>query len=308
MMTIDPRVVEWISTPGQPSPYTVPMLLPRQRVHVVSGFILALAAGGCVFDDFKELGNTLTPKTPRQAAIEALDPYNTDLRREGVVLLSNAPFGGADIYLEMYRDYVENETDPLVRAAAITALGRHGTPEDALLIAPWVSESVTENENVRWSAAKALQRLHQPEVIPVLLKVVTSEDDNGEVKAAAATALGQYPEDRVFQALLVAIDDRRLSVNVSAAESLALLTGQGYGVDRIKWQRWYDGLPDPGAAFAHQEEYFYPTYSRDKLWFEYITFWIQGSYEQPSAPAGLRPQSERRTWEESPGGGEVPGT
>ena len=269
------------------------------RIAVSSIFLLLLLPA-CVFDDFTDLSESFAPKTPTQAASDALDPYNADLRREGVVLLSNAPFGGADVYLDMYRNYVEYETDPLVRAASITALGRHGTPEDAVLIAPWMSPEVTKSENVRWVAAKALQRLHNPEVVePLITVLMKSADSVGETKAAAAVALGQYPEDRVFQSLLVALDDRRLSVNVDAAQSLSTLTGQSFGMDRIAWQRWYDGLSDKSKLFAGQQDYFFPTYDRDKLWFEYITFWIQQTYESPSTPAGLRSKStERRTWED----------
>jgi hypothetical protein len=269
------------------------------RIAVAAIFPLLLLPA-CVFDDFNDLGETFAPKTPTQAATDALNPYNPDLRREGVVLLSNAPFGGADVYLDMYRNYVEHETDPLVRAASIAALGRHGTPEDAVLIAPWMSPEVTESQNVRWVAAKALQRLHNAEVVEPLIEVLINSADNvGETKAAAAVALGQYPEDRVFQSLMVALDDRRLSVNVDAAQSLATLTGQGFGMDRIAWQRWYDGLSDKSTLFAGRQDYFYPTYDRDKLWFEYITFWIQRSYETPSQPAGLRSTSgERRTWDD----------
>ena len=270
----------------------------RCRPAVPVLFAIAAMAAGCVTDDFRDLGEIFTPKTPREAALEALDPYNADLRREGVVLLANAPFGGADIYLEMYRDYVENETDPLVRAAAITALGRHGGPGDAILIVPWLDQDVTESQNVRWCAAKALQRLHNPEAIAPMIRVVTSTDDDGEVKAAVATALAQYPEDNVFQALLMALDDRRLSVNLNAAESLSLLTGQAWGTDRVAWRRWYDGLAKPSLAFAGQQEYLFPTYSRDKAWFEYIAFWIQQPKEAPSSPAGLTPETQRRTWSE----------
>jgi len=254
---------------------------------------------GCVFDDFKDIGESFSPKTPMQAASDALDPYNADLRREGVVLLSTADFGGADVYLNMYRDYVEHETDPLVRSAAITALGRHGTPEDAVLIVPWISSSVTDSQNVRWVAAKALQRLHNPEVVEELIRVLVSDGDDGEVKAAVAVALGQYPEDRVFQALLLGLDDRRLSVNVDAAQSLATLTGQEWGLSRTDWQLWYDSQSDKSRMFAGRLDYFYPTYQRDKLWFEHIAFWIQQSYEQPSQPAGLAPKQKRRgTWDE----------
>ena len=158
------------------------------------------------------------------------------------------------------------------------------------------------------AAAKALQRLHNPEVVAPMLRVVTSAEEDGEVKAAVATALGQYREDNVFQGLLVALDDRRLSVNLNAAESLSLLTGQAWGMDRVAWKRWYDGLETPSLAFEAHKEYMYPTYSRDKVWFEYIAFWIQESQEQPSQPAGLRPKSQRQTWTDEPEAEEASGS
>ena len=43
-----------------------------------------------------------------------------------LVLISNAPFGGGDKYLSIYRDKARNERNPLALAAALSALGRHG--------------------------------------------------------------------------------------------------------------------------------------------------------------------------------------
>ena len=69
------------------------------------------------------------------------DPYNFDLRREGVVLLSNAPFGGAmstsTCIGTMWSTRRIRWCEPprSRRRAARTA-------EDALLIAPWMSMSV----------------------------------------------------------------------------------------------------------------------------------------------------------------------
>ncbi|MCH2148242.1 MAG: HEAT repeat domain-containing protein [Phycisphaerales bacterium] len=269
-------------------------------MRILALAILCLVAlPGCVFDDFNDVGGIFTPKTPTEAARDALDPYSPDLRREGIVLLSNATFGGAEIYLEMYRTYVADETDPLVRAAAIAALGRHGTPEDAMRIVPWLDPEVSRSANVRWVAAKALQRLHNAQAVEPLIDAMTNSLEEGEVKAAAAIALGQYQEDRVFQALLMALDDRRLSVNLDAAQSLAMLTGESFGIDRVAWQRWYQGLADKSTLFSGHRDYYYPTYARNKLWFEYIAFWLQQNHETPMQPAGLRPSTpERKTWDE----------
>ena len=271
--------------------------------QVVKGLVLlcCLVLGcfipGCVMEDFNDIGETFFAKSPAEAARDALDPYNPDLRREGVVLLSNAPFGGVDAYLKMYRDYVENDPDPLVRGAAITALSRHGDAEDAMIIAPFLSREVEENETVRWYSALALQRLHNVEVIPVLEKSIRDEEETGEIRAAVCIALGQYPEDRVVQMLLFGLDARELSVNIEAGEALWLLTGEQFGMDRVAWQNWYTAALANKNAFKNQQSYFYPTYDRDKSWWEYAAFWLDTSWEKPSSPTGLRPSDERRTWE-----------
>ena len=277
------------------------------RIGKIMAAILCLSFGmsmpGCIMEDFNDLGDTFFSKSPAEAARDALDPYNPDLRREGVVLLSNAPFGGVDAYLKMYRDYVENDPDPLVRGAAITALSRHGDAEDAMVIAPFLSREVEENETVRWYAALALQRLHNVEVISVLEKSIRDEEETGEIRAAVCIALGQYPEDRVVQMLFFGLDARELSVNIEAGEALWLLTGEQFGLDRVAWQNWYTAALANKNAFKNQQAYFYPTYDRDKSWWEHAAFWLDSSWEKPSAPTGLRSRDERRTWE---GQGEPP--
>ena len=116
--------------------------------------------------DFGEFGESITPVSPDAAAKMMMDFSDPDNRRRGTVLISNSPFGGTDVYVQWYRDSVATETDPLVKAASIAALGRFGRPEDAVVIALALDES--QPSQVRWEAAKALQRLHNPAVVPVL--------------------------------------------------------------------------------------------------------------------------------------------
>jgi HEAT repeat protein len=88
-----------------------------------------------------------------------VDPYDPENERRGTILLANAPFGGTPAYTKMYRIYVEDNPNPLVRSAALEALGRHGEPEDAELVAKQLKDKSVQ---VRMAAAKALQRLHNP--------------------------------------------------------------------------------------------------------------------------------------------------
>jgi HEAT repeat protein len=267
------------------------------RCAWVLGAALAVVPLGCVADDLSEVSRVFSAPTPMEAAKDALNMYNADKRREGVVLLANSTFGGAAPYMEMYRTYVETDTDPLVRAAALTALGRHGTPEDALLIAPVLSFDETSHQHVRWCAALALQRLHNAEVVPELVRCTLNKEEVGEVREAACTALGQYKEDRVVQALLASLDARELAVNAAASQSLHMLTGQDWGLDVHAWGEWYRVALAKDTAFAGSEPYLYPTYRRGMVWWEHVAFWLDQQWEVPQSPAGLKPAGARRTWD-----------
>ena len=263
---------------------------------MVSASLLVLAGAlGCetMRQDFGEFGQSIMPVSPDAAARMMMDFSDPDNRRKGTVLISNSPFGGTDIYVEWYRDSIATETDPLVKAASVTALGRFGQPEDAVAIALCLGED--QPSQVRWEAAKALQRLHNPAVVPVLLAALRNPDEGVDIRVAAAIALGQYPQDRVFQALVAALESPRLSVNEASRRSLMTLTGIDHGLDGKAWLAWYNSVTNP---FADQKEYLYPTYQRKETFLEKMAFWSSRTYEKPAPPAGLE-SSTRRTYKDS---------
>jgi hypothetical protein len=260
-----------------------------------TGAVLVVVWGlaGCstAGQDLGELGAALTPVTPSEAARMMWDEYDPDNRRQGITLIANSPFGGADPYVNTYRDRVAHETDPLVKAASITALGRYGGPDDAPPIAACLKD---EQFQVRWEAAKALQRLHNPAVVADLLRILRHLDEQPDIRVAAAIALGQYPQDRVFQGLVEALDARELAINSAAGMSLSTLTGQDFALDSAAWLQWYKEAEHP---FADQQEYLFPTYQREETFLEKLAFWSSKTYEQPAPPAGLRPAA-RQTYQD----------
>ncbi len=271
--------------------------LRRGVAGLLAGVGLLAPAGvvGCetMRQDFSDFGEGLMPVSPEQASAWMVDPTDPDNRRRGTVLISNSAFGGQDVYVSWYRDSVLQERDPLVKAVAISALGRHGVPDDALRIA--VSLADDERFQVRWEAAKALQRLHNPAVVPVLLATLRNDEEESDIRVSAANALGQYPQDRVFQALVAALDSPHLSINEASRQSLRTLTGTDHGLEPEPWLRWYNGVKDP---FADQQEYLYPTYHRRETFLEKLAFWSSRTYEQPAPPAGLE-SSARRTYQDT---------
>lgn len=244
--------------------------------------------GGCegnrISNDSQSIFDALpaTP-TPGVAAAWMFDPYDPDKRFRGTVLLANAPFGGESVYVNGYIQHL-SDPDASVRAAAAFALGQHGSPEHVPMILPLMSQ---EDRLVRISATRALQRLHNPVAVPALLNAIDpKKEQDADVRADAANALGQYAEPRVLQGLIAALDDERLAVTSNAAASLRTLTGQTFGDDRTTWFDWAAATKEP---FSGQTAYLYPAFSRDRSWFEHIPFWPPPPNEESAQPIGAAP-------------------
>lgn len=242
----------------------------------------------------------LAPPSPAEAARDMVDPYSPDKRYHGTLLIANAPWGGEEVYTKIYADMAANDPDLGVRAVAASALGMHGTPEHVPIILPLLKE---KDRRVRLSAVRALQRLHNPvaieELIPLTrlpsrrvvelaggrMEVVeTPGESDKDVRAEACTALGQYAEPKVLQALINATDDDDLIVSRAATTSLRTLTGQNFTDDRTAWAKW---ARDNKTPFAGRQTYQYPIFEREKYFWEYIPLVPNPPNEKPGSPAGL---------------------
>ncbi|MGA0420995.1 MAG: HEAT repeat domain-containing protein [Phycisphaerales bacterium] len=263
-------------------------LVRNRRVwrHPAAASIVAVAMAGCdtISSDFNDLLTDMTPPTPAEAAAWASDLNDPENQRRGLSLLSNAPWGGDAPYVELYRLYVEEPTDPLVKATAVQALGRWGEPDDAMKIADHLS---SPSPLVRREAARSLQRLHEPRVADrIWIRLVDIDEDPG-VRVELAIALAQYPTDQSFQALCLALDARELVVNLAAADSLRILTGRDFGLDRATWLAWYESA---GAPFAREEVFLYPTFTRRISFWDHLLFWKDWTFETPAPPRGMAEQ------------------
>ena len=252
--------------------------------------VLWLATGflGCdaLNEDINDFTEKFTPPSPFQAAVWASDFNDPGLQRKGVILLSNATFGGDRTYVDLYRVLATESPDPLVRSSGIRALGRWGEPEDAIPIADQLENDYRQ---VRLEAAIALQRIHEPSVEDRIWRRLIDEDEDEAIRIELAIALGQYPTDAAFQALALALEDRSLALNLAAADSLRILTGRDFGVDAPAWLSWYDSTD---AAFADVEPFLYPTFQRPISFFEKLAFWAPVEFEKPAVPRGLDDSSE----------------
>ncbi|NBP52363.1 MAG: HEAT repeat domain-containing protein, partial [Actinobacteria bacterium] len=159
--------------------------------HILVAAMLASVAG-CdqMSSDFSDASSSIFPPSPAEAGRWAVDDSDPENQRRGVLLLGNSSFGGDPVYINLYRLYIEENSDPVVKATAIQALARHGQPEDAVLVAKQLDSPV---EQIRIAAARALQRIHNPAIADQLWKKLIREDESAAVRVELAIALGQYP-------------------------------------------------------------------------------------------------------------------
>ncbi len=259
---------------------------------MAAGALLML--GGCELNlrpGASNLSEALQPvgSTPLEQSLMATNQYDANERYLGTLGLANQNFAGEPVYIALFEANIK-DADPMVRAAAVRGLANHGEPRHVPLIVECLAEP---NPLVRAEAARGLQRLHNPGAIEPLL-VASREPDptapeiraeiEATIRAEAATALGQYAEDKVLRALIAALDDTDLAVNRAAQASLKTLTGQDFGIDRVAWQNWVSGASDP---FAARQLFVYPAYSREQRLYEYIPFVPRPPNEKSAPPTGL---------------------
>lgn len=223
----------------------------------------------------------ISPPTPATAAAWAVDPYDADKRYRGTLMLANAPWGGEPVYIRLYEEALQDGV-PNVRAAAIRGLALHGGPENVPMILPSLE---SDDRLLRWEAARALQRLHNPVAIPGLLRVLDEKNEPEPfVRSAAAVALGQYADPRAVEGLIAALADRDLGVNQAAQESLRTLTGQDFGFNIRAWLAWRKSTED---LFAGRSRFEYPVFYRNRRGLEWINPFAVIPNETASVPAGM---------------------
>lgn len=265
---------------------------PRRGIHLTLIAIIGAGLCGCRSGSSgarsnQTLFDAISPPTPAEAAAMAADPFNADKRQKGILLLANAPFGGERVYVRLYEIGLDDE-DTGVQTVSVKALGLHGSPDHVVAIANLLE--TTDDPVLRWEAARAMQRLHNPEVaVPVLIKGL-SEYEDPDVRGACATALGQYAEGRVFDALVAALDDPSLHVNLAAQRSLGTLTGQRLGTVPTPWLDWQAQTAD---LFAGRRQYEYPVFERDRRIVEWLVPWLEPPNETSAPPAGMVGEARR---------------
>ncbi|MEM1108057.1 MAG: HEAT repeat domain-containing protein [Planctomycetota bacterium] len=229
------------------------------------------------------------PLTEAQATVLiASDPEaDPDLRRQALITIATSTVADLPVYLDFYRATLADVSiDPTVAAVAAAALGNHGEPADSGRLTPLLTR---DEPFLRWQAAVALQRLHNPQAISPLITAATGDDDT-DVRIAAATALGQYPGPEAYRGLTLALDDRAYGVSRAAREALKLMTQHDAGDDPRAWRQY--ALDNADRLFNQPGPFTYTPYPPDRgLLLSILLFWDRPEAD-PVFPTGYEPPDD----------------
>jgi len=122
-----------------------------------------------------------------------------------------------------------------IREAAVYALGELKDPR---AVEPLIEALKDKDSGVRRSVAEALGKLKDPRAVEPLIGALKDEDWYG--RESVAEALGELGDPRAVEPLIKALKDKDLTVRHYAAEALRKITGQHFGENAEKWQKWWE--------------------------------------------------------------------
>lgn len=290
--------------------------IARQPVGALACLAAVLLAGGCDKDGksggldaldkltLDNLAKKLIGPSPSQYREMAFDPNDPDRRRQGIIGLSKKERGLKEPYLRGYAAILKTDREPLVRAAAVRALGKARDPNYIEDVARALFD---RSDAVRHDAAVALDGLTGAVAVEPLRNRAVNDTDQ-DVRAAAARALRHYRRDDVVRALVECLADRQFGVRHEAHASLVALVGQDRGYEPQDWGdvtlkglpppkppekgTWWDRLwrkrakpsPEPPTSSDHRAEKKPPGHKGPEWW---DRLWRKD--RKPPAPPATRP-------------------
>jgi hypothetical protein len=198
--------------------------------------------GGSAWDAPGHLFSLATGKTPLRDVRMMENKDNPDERRKGIYALASKSFGQAEPYTKRYRQIVQTDPDPLVRAAAVRALN---ASRDRAAIPLFVAGLSDASPAVRLQAAKALSNIPDPSAVDGLSRTLGNQTEQKDVRIAAAEALRHYRQIGVARVLAGTLGGRDFGVAWQSRWSLHILTGRDYRYDERAWLEYLTGSQKP---------------------------------------------------------------
>ena len=173
------------------------------------------------------LGNLRDP-----VAVEPLiDVFLKDAKVRWNVAWALGEIGEASV--EPLLSALKND-DPDVRGWAAWALGKVKAPRTIAYLLPLLGD---KNAKVRENTSDALGKMGKSALYPLLRSM---QEDDSNVQAAAASALGFIEDRRAVPLLINALKRGNPDVQRNVMWALWKITGMGFEKDTEKWLRWWE--------------------------------------------------------------------
>jgi HEAT repeat protein len=143
---------------------------------------------------------------------------------------------------------IQVEPDPLVRQAVIRAIAEYKTPMAQMVLEAGLAD---QDEMVRVACCEEIAERAVDSDINAQHSSVASlaktlrEDQDEDVRLAAAQALGRMKSPEAIQALTVALDDRDPAMQYVGVQSMKSITGKDYGPNVQTWRQVAAGQTPP---------------------------------------------------------------
>lgn len=132
---------------------------------------------------------------------------------------------------------IQIEPDPLVREAIVDSITAFRTPLAAQVLEAGLQD---DDRGVRRSCCRALGKRGEVAGVPVLAKVIESEEDF-DVRMAAVEALGAINSPDAVTALTAALEDRDPAMQFAGVKAMQRVSGKDYGNNVDTWLQYARG-------------------------------------------------------------------
>lgn len=244
--------------------YGIRRIKPNELLCLL--LLMGIVVPGCSSTRAKDLIEWVRPKTSADYLNMALESNQADVRRRGVIGLSESNDAQSAWAVKVFDTIARTDTDVMVRCAALRALKPVVDAEripTALKLLRSADEMIVDVRpappTVRWSAARLLwvavragaYREDQRESILDTLSSRLAVEADPNTRLAMVETLGYFQNERVLPMLIDAMEQDDFAAQHAAENALAVLTGQTYGHDPAAWRQWLGETDEP---FAHAGE------------------------------------------------------
>jgi len=137
----------------------------------------------------------------------------------------------ADLLVRLAKD-----SDPAVRAGALEGIANSKDPRAADLVVAGLADA---DAKVREAAAFTLVNHPEPKAFDALVRTLSDPSDGA--RNGACQALGELKDKRAVKPLVgVVTGDKESLVRFQAGRALEAITGEHFGENGGKWQKWFD--------------------------------------------------------------------